>query len=304
MERVFESRFRTAFDRLCSGAWSDVDVVVIPRTSEQEHKLYLYLREASRLGYARALPRLYLYNLLHARSPEAYDFGLEQTRRMTQDFDCTEERLRESISESNRARTAVRSILELRRQGRLAGSEAVAMIGEFFSGDRSEFAGRMEQRLTTLASAAPMDRPRILIKGAPLDDASLHRLVEQQGGYVAAEDDWHGSRAAGEFNIRADGDPIVAIFEKYYYDAVSPRVQPSEEADVWFMREIGRGRLDGVLFYVPFTDDVAGWDYPRHLAFVQLRGIPSLLVRANGAPEAGSELTSRISAFVQCLRRA
>ena len=51
---------------------------MIPRTSEQEHKLYLYLREVMRQGTERA-PEPILYNLLHARSPEAEAYGLERT---------------------------------------------------------------------------------------------------------------------------------------------------------------------------------------------------------------------------------
>ena len=70
------------------------------------------------------------------------------------------------------------------------------------------------------------DRPHILIKGAPLKDASLHRLVEEAGGYVVAEDDWRGSRAAGDTDVCVNKDPVTAIFEKYFYDEVSPRVHP------------------------------------------------------------------------------
>ena len=67
MEDVFDRRIRVIFDRLCAGTWSDLEIVVIPRTSEQEHKLYLYLREASRQQYSKAIPQLYFYNLLHTR---------------------------------------------------------------------------------------------------------------------------------------------------------------------------------------------------------------------------------------------
>jgi hypothetical protein len=303
MEDVFEPRFRVAFDRLCAGSWTDLSVVVIPRTSEQEHKLYLYLREVSRLGYSKRIPRLYLYNLLHSRSAESYSYGLDRTRHMVRDFQASDDGLREAISESNRARAAVRMILELRQQGRMEGSEAIQMIGGFYSGDRRGFSEQMRQMVSVLKTVTPADRPRILIKGASLDNTGLHRLVEQNGGYVSAEDDWRGSRAAGELDVRTEGDPVVAVFEKYYYDAVSPRVHPPEEADAWFRREIERGQVEGVLFYIPFEDDVVGWDYPRHRAFAQARGVPSLLVRESGAPEPDSGLIAQVSTFVQSLRR-
>ena len=107
------------------------------------------------------------------------------------------------------------------------------------------------------------DRPHIVIKGAPLKDASLHRLVEEAGGYVVAEDDWRGSRAAGDTDVCVNKDPVTAIFEKYFYDEVSPRIQPSSDRDAWFQREIERGHVDGVLFYIPLEDDVRGLGLSR-----------------------------------------
>jgi benzoyl-CoA reductase/2-hydroxyglutaryl-CoA dehydratase subunit BcrC/BadD/HgdB len=125
------------------------------------------------------------------------------------------------------------------------------------------------------------DRPYILIKGVAMNDASLHRLVEEAGGYVVAEDDWRGSRAAGDADVCVNKDPVTAIFEKYCYDEVSPRVHPSEHRDAWFQREIERGHVDGVLFYLPLEDDVQGWDYPEQLAYLESRSIPSFLVGEN-----------------------
>jgi hypothetical protein len=90
MEDVFDRRIRVIFDRLCSGAWCDMQMVVIPRTSEQEHKLYLYLREAARAHFPGVIPELYLYNLLHTRSPESYSYGLERTQQMVRDLEVSD----------------------------------------------------------------------------------------------------------------------------------------------------------------------------------------------------------------------
>ena len=76
---VFGARVRGIFDGIASGAWPFLKLVVIPRTSEQEHKLFLYLREVARQGLSPEMPELYLYNLLHTRSSEAEQYGLERT---------------------------------------------------------------------------------------------------------------------------------------------------------------------------------------------------------------------------------
>jgi len=238
MEDVFDHRFRVIFDRLCAGTWNHLDRIVIPRTSEQEHKLYLYLREIARTQPAGAIPELYFYNLLHTRTPESYDYGLERTRQMVRDFEVAENELLDAIAESNRARGCVRDLLQKRREGQLEGSAALEMIRGFYLDDRSVFADRVLDLLKGMQEHVSVNRPHILIKGAPLKDASLHRTVEEAGGYVVAEDDWSGSRAAGDTDVCVNKDPVTAIFEKYFYDEVSPRVHPVERRDAWFQREI------------------------------------------------------------------
>jgi benzoyl-CoA reductase/2-hydroxyglutaryl-CoA dehydratase subunit BcrC/BadD/HgdB len=296
MEDVFDPRIRVIFDRLCSGEWSGLQMVVIPRTSEQEHKLYLYLREAARAHFLGVIPELYLYNLLHTRAPESYSYGLDRTHQMVHDFKVPDGALREAIAESNRARAAVRQLHQKRRDGLLEGSAAAELIRGFYTEARATFADRVFAHLEARSSPVAGDRPRILIKGVPLDGTLLHRVVEEAGGYVVAEDDWRGSRAAGDQDVRTDRDPATAIFEKYYYDEMSPRIQPSSDRDTWFHREVGTARVDGVLFYIPLEDDVVGWDYPRHHAFLEARRVPSVVVREICA-------LAEVAAFVVGLRR-
>jgi benzoyl-CoA reductase/2-hydroxyglutaryl-CoA dehydratase subunit BcrC/BadD/HgdB len=296
MEDVFDSRIRTVFDRLCAGKWNDLEMVVIPRTSEQEHKLYLYLREASRLQLSNAIPTLYFYNLLHTRTLDSHDYGLEQTRRMAHAFQVSGSALGNAIAESNRARSCVREILRKRREGLLEGSTAMEWIRGFYTDSRASFADRMMVQLHTAHSPIEGTRPRILIKGAPLNSAAVHRVVEDAGGYVVAEDDWRGSRAAGDQDVRTDIDPVTALFEKYFYDEVSPRVQPGFARDAWFQQEIHRSRVDGVVFYIPLEDDVAGWDYPRQAAWLNTRAVPTAVVRD------ASDRDS-VAAFIQSIPR-
>jgi hypothetical protein len=89
---------------------------------------------------------------------------------------------------------------------------------------------------------------------------------------------------------------VTAIFEKYYLDEQSPRVHPPEEADAWFQREIVTGQIDGVIFYVPLSDDVAGWSYPRWMTAVNKKRIPSVLIRTYGPSE---ELSMQLEDFLR-----
>lgn len=48
------------------------------RTSEQEYKLFLYLREVAREKSRPAMPPVCLYDLLHSRSQDAYEYALRR----------------------------------------------------------------------------------------------------------------------------------------------------------------------------------------------------------------------------------
>ena len=300
---VFGIRMRGIFDGLVSRAWPFLKMVVIPRTSEQEHKLFLYLREVARQRFADSLPDLYLYNLLHARSCEAEAYGLERTRELKRylearigheiepaDFVCAAE-------ESNQASRAIRRLLDLRQgaEPRLTGTEALPLIGAVYFMERAEYARLADEAADELSLRPPVRGARILVKGSPLHHTGLHRAIEKHWAVVVAEDDWWGSRSIPK-EIPRNGDAVRSIFETYYFDAPSPRVFPCRVAYEWFLATADT--VDGVVFYLPPEDDVLGWDYPGLRKTLDQRGIPSLLVREDAAEDLSAECHQRIEEFI------
>ncbi len=291
MEDVFSARIKSIFEFLVSPDADVLRAVVIPRTSEQEHKLYLYLREVVRQGTERA-PEVILYNLLHARSAEAEAYGLERTKELKTTLErwigrgIEPEALSAAIGEGNAARRTIRELLEQREGNapRLSGSEALALIGAWYFMDRTEYAELARKALDEIRMRSPLRGPRLLIKGPPLDSPVFCAGIEAHGAIVVAEDDWWGSRAAGR-DIDTDAEPVHAIFDKYYLDAPSPRIFPPEIGDAWFHRKASE--VDGVIFYLPQEDDIIGWDYPRLRAFLDERAIPHLMLRTLSSEQIG-----------------
>jgi len=299
---VFSARIRGIFNGIASGAWPFLKMVVIPRTSEQEHKLFLYLHEMARQGFANGLPGLYLYNLLHSRSDEAEVYGLGRTHEFrnylercagasiaTADIAC-------AVEQSNRASRAIRRLLDLRQrtEPRLNGTEALALIGAMYFMDRAEYAQLAEEAAAEIALRPPGRGVRILIKGSPLHHTGLHRAIESHGAIVVAEDDWWGSRVSTK-EISQQADIVRGIFGKYFREAPSPR----ELSHDWFLSSAAA--VDGVIFYLPPEDDVLGWDYPRLRETLNERGTPSLLIREDAAGELSSECHRRIEDFIRKL---
>jgi benzoyl-CoA reductase/2-hydroxyglutaryl-CoA dehydratase subunit BcrC/BadD/HgdB len=303
-DAVFAERIRTIFGAAISGDLQHLSLLLISRTSEQEYKLYLYLREVARQNPRMRIPPVYLFDMLHTRSPESYSYGLERTL-------CLKERLEEltgraiddaallrSIRESNSARKAIRKLLSLRRpKPTVPGAEALALIGSSFFINRDEYARLAEDAVKMIECRPPLAGKRILVEGASINHRSLHSALEKHGAVVVAEDDWWGSRSSGADIADGSGDLRRAIFEKYYLDAPSPRIYPFEIADEWFHKESVHG-IDGVVFYLPPEDCVAGWDYPRRRRYLDEHGIPHLLVRDN-AMSISEECHERIERFVR-----
>lgn len=303
-EGVFEKRIRAIFGAAISGDLQHLKLLLIPRTSEQEYKLYLYLREVARQNPKRSIPPVYLYDLLHTRSSESYSYGLERTLHLKEHLEdvtgnpINNDALMQAIKESNSARRVIRKLLCLRQpEPRVSGAEALALIGSSFFVSRDEYVRLAEQAAKSIECRNPLSGKRVIITGASLNHRGLHQAVERHAAVVVAEDDWWGSQSAGGDTDNGSNDLLKAIFEKYYLDTPSPRLFPFEIADAWFQQASTDG-IDGVIFYLPPEDCVAGWDYPRRRRYLDDRGIPHLLVRED-AMSISQECHERIERFVR-----
>jgi benzoyl-CoA reductase/2-hydroxyglutaryl-CoA dehydratase subunit BcrC/BadD/HgdB len=302
---AFGARIRGIFDTVVRGEWDFLRAVITARTSEQEYKLFLYLREVAREHARDGMPPVYLYDLLHSRSPESRAYGLSRTERLKKQLEEIASRpiaardIFEAVAESNAARAAVRRLVRLRHGSpRLTGSEALPLIGAYWFMARAQYAKLALDAAEIFEQRKALPGMRLLVKGAPLDRVRLHAALETHGAIVVAEDDWWGTRSVGT-DIDGGNDVLKAIFEHYYSEAPSPRVFPPEAADRWFQSHVTDG-IDGVVFYLPPEDYVVGWDYPRHRRFVEGLGIRSLVVREDaGAGEMSSEAHESIGRFVR-----
>jgi benzoyl-CoA reductase/2-hydroxyglutaryl-CoA dehydratase subunit BcrC/BadD/HgdB len=304
---VFQARIRSIFDQIVSGRWP-LKAVIIPRTSEQEYKLFLYLREIARQYPDKALPPVYLYDLPHSRSEESRAYGFRVTFALKEQLEAisgtsiTPDDIAKSIAESNAARSALRSLIALRCEApRISGCLALSLIGPFWSIPRRKYSELAPKVAAKLRGHSALNAPRILVKGVSTDNLRLHSVLESFGAVVVSEDDWWGERSAGK-DISTAGDPVTACFEKYYSDSPSPRTFPGSVADLWF-EERSRDGIEGVVFYLPDDDYIFGWDYPRQRNFLDALGIPSLIIRYDPRQVQTPE-GSRVQKWIEHLPKA
>lgn len=301
---VFSPRIRALFESALAGDLGFLSALVFARTSEQDYKAYLYLREVAREGRGAGLPPLWFYDLLHSPSAHAYEYGLARTRELADRLEpvaghaIRTEDLEAAVAESNASRAAVRRLLALRGNApRLTGTEALALVGSFFLIDRNSYAVLANRAAAEAEQRSPLPGPRLLLTGAWLDDGRLHALFDSHGAVVVAEDGGWGSRSAGH-DIQNHADVVAAIFDKYYRDGPSVRQFPP--TDRAWLHDLTASDIDGVVFYLPPDDSVMGWDVPREQRRLDALDIPNLVIRDDvddpGMPERWHE---PIAAFVQ-----
>ncbi|MCX7175947.1 MAG: 2-hydroxyacyl-CoA dehydratase family protein [Proteobacteria bacterium] len=280
---------RLIVEQFMAGELDFLTLIIIPRSTESYHKLYLSLREVKRVGATQRGPDITLYEILHTQQRSSREYGLARTRDLAQRLSAIgaapidDGALRGALAATNQTRNLLAKLQQARRSVEKPPSgyaaHVVAVAASFLEPRlyNSLLADWIGDWIGEAASQTG-GWQRLLVQGCPLDHAYLHRLVDLAGGLVVAEDgDW-GARQAAPV-IAGGGDPLAAIFEHYYAGVPCPRLFPQAVADRWFMETLHAGGIDGVIFYLPTPDDIFGWEFPSQRAAVEAAGLTWTLIR-------------------------
>lgn len=305
LESFSDPEARRVFARYCDGRLDGLALLVIPRSSETLHKLYLALREARRVGITRRGPPLLLYDLLHTQRETSRAYGLARTHELLQALAAPgaglpgDAALAASIAVRNEMRSLLGRVQQRRREQGLSGWQAQVATGASWLLPPAEANRLLAAWLAALPSTPPVTVPRLLVRGVPLDHAELHALVEAAGGDIVAEDDDWGARAA-EPLIATTQVPLQAIFEHHWRDVPCARRHPDPLAGSWFERRLQQGDIAGVIFNHPRPDDVYGWSFPAERDRVNRLGLPWMRVRDDARdPFTRVALQAQLQAFIE-----
>ncbi len=277
---VFPRRIRTLVEALLTGQLSHAACVVLPRTSESDYKCFLYLRELARRRVIPQSTPILLFDLLQSTGSEVAAYNTGRTRALFEALGGSTggpsiDRLHDEIARGNTARAALRRLIDLRTGSpRITGAEALPLIGAFWQLAPDGYAAMALAAVADITQRSPIERPRVLVVGAPVDGPALHTATEAHGAVVVAETGPWGTAAAGEDVVRG-GDPFAAIAEKYRRDAWGPRT-PVTDVRRWI--EHALANADAVVVSLPPDDAVFGWDYPWLREQLQIRGVPHVCV--------------------------
>jgi len=278
---VFPPRLRWLAEAALSGFLANTTRIVFPRTSDPDYKCFLYLREFARLGIAPALPPVSLFDLLQSEGPNVRAYNVARTGALLKELTLADghslslDAVRHEIERANFARAAARRLIALRKGApRVTGTEVLPLLGAFWTLDPEVYATFATAAANEIAQRPAISGPRILLAGAPVDSPELHSTIESCGAVVVAEIGPFGTGVAGE-DVACTNDPIAALADKYYADAIGPRTPITR------MRRLIEELLDdvdAVVISLPSEDTAFGWDYPWLRTLLEKKGIPHTCV--------------------------
>ena len=301
---VFPNRLRQLVEASLAGRNRHAACVVLPRTSDPDYKAFLYLRELIR---RKVMPhqRVLLFDLLQSNGPDVRAYDAARTRDLFETLvtlghrSASVDDLRDAIARANLARAAMRRLLALRRGvPRVSGAEVLPLLGAFWRLAPDDYAAFANEAADLLAQRTPLDTPRVLLAGAPVDGTALHAAIESHGAVVVAEPGPWGSDAPGE-DVSLDGDPFTAVAERYRRNAIGQRTPTV--AVQQRMRHLADD-VDAVVVSLPPDDTAFGWDYPALRAWLEARQLPHACLHHDPAVPLGAADHERLATVIAAAR--
>lgn len=304
MERLFDPMARSLFDRLLSGAFDFVDLVVLPRANDSLQRMYYYLCELQRTGAAR-VPDVYLYDVLQSRSPSSAEY----TYARTVDFRARLERLtgaaigepdlRASIALYNRVRDRLAELSERRRARpcQLSGASALDLLTASQLMAPDGFLAVLDRQL----GAAPEPAPgvRVVLTGNAHDRPVLHASIARAGGQVVGDHHWRGDPLYGPA-VDMTLPPLRALAQHYHADVRSTRSYPQPVGElVEFARSVS---AEAAVFYYYAEEEALTWDYVDQRNALAEAGIQSLCLSMQPYPPAPA-IEPELAAFLGAISR-
>lgn len=299
---------RALCEAALSGDYECLDLLILSRPYD---KLYYFLKELHRSGRAPQMPPFMIHDLMHSQREAVREYNRGRLRALLERVSRHAVRpvdnaaLREAIVQTNHVRALWRRLQALRHMGRLAGVEALQIIGAGLCSHPAEHEADLHACLEAIEAGAAAHegrRPRVIaVSAEPMQHLALHSALEHSGGLVVAEDDPWGARAAG-MDIADSPDPFDALFDKLWHDTPSTGVWPPAARHAWLLTQAARPDVDAVVLHIPPSDRLLGWDLPDLLRALRDRGTPATALFHDVQAAAGqAALVREASAFFEAV---
>lgn len=270
IEPFVDHEVRVFLNRFALGDFNGMTAIVFARDDAAAVTAYQYATEWVRQGRApQGVPRLFLFNLVHAATAVARRFNGIQCDKLL-DF-----LVGLGLARPDRARMTVAAANARRRaQSLIKASTAVTAgmaarwrnAGRFLS--TTLHADLLEQAI----SAAEMPQrsgPRLALVGSPIDAPEVYAMLDSRGALVA-DLQAYGHFWPGPWDEESDIGAVAAILAD---DPSCPRIVPPQRHRQSLVDRIVSARCNVVVCQLAQTDDTFGWEIPGLAAALAALGV-------------------------------
>lgn len=273
-------RMRSIVELALSGELAFARCLILTRGSEW---IYYNLKEIVRLGEGSDLPRLYMHDYVPTLSDEAAEYNEGRNRALGEELDrvvgpASSEGWQRAAKLARQRHLLLSNLEQIRNGGRVLGSNALRAIGAGYALPAEPYLDELAQWTSSLQPSGISSRERVLLLSAhELDSPFIHEAIEGAGALVGAEDSWWGSRATGSL-LPQSGDVREAVDQRLRRDLSGVIVSPRSVREQWVNERMARETFQTVVFYIPSSDLVFGWDYPKLKARAESLGLRTVLL--------------------------
>jgi benzoyl-CoA reductase/2-hydroxyglutaryl-CoA dehydratase subunit BcrC/BadD/HgdB len=290
------------------------DMVVGENTCDGKKKAYEIFRDVQ--------SNLYVMDLPQTKTPRGRDLLKAEYRRFMTELErlsgvtITAERLKKGIERVNSRRRALHRLAQLRAAdpAPISGRDALLINQIAFYDDPERFTDavnkicdELEAQVAVGAGVTAKGAPRVLVSGCPMavPNWKLAAIVEGAGGVIVGEESCVGER--GTRNLVAPaGDDLESLLDAIvdrYFQINCAVFTPNEARTEDIVNMTREYKADGVIHYsLQFCSPYLVESYRVEQGLIE-QGIPVLRLETDYSAEDVGQLTTRVEAFLEMLRK-
>jgi bzd-type benzoyl-CoA reductase N subunit len=296
---------RNVFDHALDGRFSFLDGVALSNTCDGLRRLWDVWRH-----YLETPPVHVIDNPQKLLSETSRDYHVEELRRFVTWVEgisgetVTDGKLREAIDRRNTTRRMLRKLGDLRRADPplVTGTEVLeaSMAASVLPDERAC------SLLETLAEeAGSREAPesfgaRILVTGSILDDATLVRMIEEEGGLVVADDLCTSGKISWR-DVEPADDPLDALHDHFNTRPICACMHPMEERLAYVVEMADAFEADAVIDFTLKYCHPFMYEAPLLEQHLESLDIPTTVLEIGHDMSGHGQLRTRIQAFLEML---
>ncbi|MFQ5819406.1 MAG: benzoyl-CoA reductase, bzd-type, subunit N [Candidatus Heimdallarchaeota archaeon] len=254
--------------------------------------------------------KYYLPHPMNIQSPQAIPYLIEELRQFKKSIEewtgqpITNEDLQRGIEHMNTNRRLLQQVYELRKTPNppLTGLEAMYLVVSSQTTDKQDHNRALElllQQLPTRNLGDPGER--LMILGSEDDDTEFVAMVENLGSTFVIDDHCTGSRYF-EREVNVDGDPLVAIAERYVKRVPCPSKDWPERTRLDHIVQLAKDYdVQGAILIQQKFCDPHEIDIPIIKENLENNGISTLFLEFDVTVPIG-QFKTRVEAFLEIIR--